>query len=270
MTDSFTHASLGATGRRVCRLGLSGSYRPGKRTIYRALDAGLDFFFGYGFDGQMTSVMRQVLKTDRDRYVIATGAYNLIWGYPNIRRTLEKRLRQWGTDRLDLFLFLGVMKEKEFPARARDEMRRLQEEGKVGAIGMSCHDRKFAGRLAAEGGLDVLMIRYNAAHRGAEQDIFPQLAAHDPGVVSYTATRWTYLIRHQRGWPKGRPIPTPEQSYRFVLSNPHVDVCLTAPTNLAQLEHNLTALARGPLAPDEMALLRDYGDLVHQKKHWFM
>ena len=54
MRDSFTHAILGATGRRVCRLGLSGSYRPGKHTIYRALDAGLDFFFGYGFDSQMT------------------------------------------------------------------------------------------------------------------------------------------------------------------------------------------------------------------------
>ena len=42
-------------------------------------------------------------------------------------------------------------------------------------------------RLAAEGALDTFMIRYNAAHRGAEQDIFPFLAAHDPGIISYTA-----------------------------------------------------------------------------------
>ena len=52
------------------------------------------------------------------------------------------------------------------------------------------------------------MIRYNAAHRGAEQDIFPHLAAHDPGVVSYTATRWSYLLRRPKGWPKDGRVPT--------------------------------------------------------------
>jgi hypothetical protein len=34
-------------------------------------------------------------------------------------------------------------------------------EGKVRAIGISTHDRKFAGKLAAEGALDVFLIRYN-------------------------------------------------------------------------------------------------------------
>ena len=38
------------------------------------------------------------------------------------------------------------------------------------------------------------MIRYNAAHPGAEQDVFPHLAARQPAVVAYTATSWRKLL----------------------------------------------------------------------------
>jgi aryl-alcohol dehydrogenase-like predicted oxidoreductase len=270
MTQDFTHTILGKTGMAVHRLGLSASYRPGKQAIYRALDEGLNYFFCYGFDSQMTAVLRDVLNRDRERYVVATGAYNLLVGYPNLRRTLEKRLRQLGTDYIDVFLFLGVMKGKQFPERAREELYRFREEGKIRAVGMSCHDRKFAGQLAAQGALDVLMIRYNAAHRGAEQDIFPSLQPHNPGVVSYTATRWTYLLRRPRGWPADGLIPTAEMCYRFVLSNPNVHVCMTAPSDPKQLEENLAALRRGPLSSEEMEFMQKFGDAVHDEKKWFM
>ena len=270
MNHDFVHATLGRTGMPVHRLGLSASYRPGKQTIFKAIDEGINYFFGYGFDSQLKRACRDVLKRNRERFVLATGVYNYIFGYQDIRRTLDRRLRQFGTDYLDAFLFLGVMKEKEFPQRARDELVRLKETGKVRAIGMSCHDRKFAGRLAAEGALDILMIRYNAAHRGAEQDIFPHLQPANPGVVSYTATRWSYLLRRPKTWPRDGRIPDASLCYRFVLSNPNVDVCLTAPTNEAQLRENLAALAKGPLDAEEMAYMQKFGDAVHHTKKWFM
>jgi aryl-alcohol dehydrogenase-like predicted oxidoreductase len=114
------------------------------------------------------------------------------------------------------------------------------------------------------------MIRYNAAHRGAEQDIFPFLHAHNPGLVSYTATRWKYLIRRQSGWPKEKQIPSAAQCYRFVLSNPHVDVCMMAPSNMKQMDEDLAALQQGPLTDEEMALIKKFGDLIHGQKKWFM
>lgn len=270
MPDKFSSTVLGSTGMQVSRLGLSATYRPGKNAIYFALDQGINYFFGFGIDSHMTKVMREVLKSDREKYVIATGVYNLIWGYPNIRKTLEKRLRQWGAEYIDIFMFLGVRKEAEFPEKAREELYRLREEGLVKAVGMSTHDRPFAGRMAAEGALDVLMIRYNAAHRGAEKDIFPYLKEHNPGIVSFTATRWRYLLRYQKGWPKDAPIPNAVMTYRFVLSNPHVHVCMTAPSNLKQLEENLKALQEGPLSDEEMAFMQKFGDIVYQRKHWFM
>lgn len=264
------YTSLGKTGLTVSRLGLSASYRPGKKTIHKALDEGINYFFAYGFDGQMTSTMREVFTTERKNIVLATGAYNLIWMYPNLRRTLEKRLRQFKTDYIDVFLFLGVMKPEEFPPQALEEMQRFKEEGKVRAIGISCHDRKFAGEMAEKKALDVLMIRYNAAHRGAEQDIFPHVHDHDTGIVSYTATRWTYLLRPPRGYPKSEPVPDAGMCYRFVLTHPGVDVCMTAPKNPKEFSMNIDAARAGSLPADDMTFMRRFGDIVHNQKKWFM
>ena len=270
MSEDFSHTVLGATGIKVHRLGLSASYFPGKKTIYRAIDAGMNLFFGFGMDLQLTATMRDVLRRNRDHFIVATGAYNLVWGHPNIRRTMEKRLRQFGTDYFDIFMFLGVMKGKELKDSTREELYRLREEGKARFVGMSCHDRKFAGQLASEGALDVFMIRYNAAHRGAEQDIFPYLKNHNPGIISYTATRWTYLLRRPAGWPKTERVPTAGDCYRFVLSNPNVQVSLTAPRNEHQLEENLRALDAGPLSTEETEYMRSFGDAVYRSKKWFM
>ena len=269
VNPDFTHTTLGKTGIAVHRLGLSATYWPGKRAIYRALDEGLNYFFHYGFDRQMVRVLRDVLRSNREKYVVDTGAYNYIWFRQNIRRALEKRLRQLRTDYIDVFHFLGVLKKAEFPEQVREELQALRDEGRVRAIAISTHDRKFAGGLTAQGALDVLMIRYNAAHRGAEQEIFPHLAAHNPGVVSYTATRWRRLLQRPRGWPQDGRVPTAGMCYRFVLSNPHVHVCLNAPSNEKQLLENLAAVRQGPLDEEEMQFMRVFGETVHQQHRRF-
>jgi len=270
MDPAFLNGTLGHTGLKAFRLGLSASYRPGKDAILHGLDEGINLVFLFGIDTQMTAVLRDLPASRKQQLVICTGAYNYIWWRQDIRRTLEKRLRQLRTDCIDVFLFLGVMKPGQMPPRVFDDMRRLREEGKVKAIGLSTHDRQFAGRLAAEGAVDVLMIRYNAAHRGAETDIFPHLQPHDPGVIGYTATRWSFLMRPNAKWPKGERIPDAGMAYRFVLANPHVDVVLTAPSNRQQLVDNLRAVRRGPLDEGEMDFMRRFGDVVHHTKKWFM
>jgi aryl-alcohol dehydrogenase-like predicted oxidoreductase len=268
--DATIDRVFGSTGLKVFPLGLSTTYWPGKKTIYEAIDGGINFFFGFGIDRQMFSVLRDVMKSNRQKFVLATGAYNYMFGYQNLRKTLERRLRQFRTEYIDAFLFLGVTRKKEFPEKAREELIKLREEGKIHAIGMSCHDRKFAGTLAANGALDVFMIRYNAAHRGAEQDIFPYLSQHNPGIISYTATRWSYLLRRPKGWPKNGRIPTAGECYRFVLSNRNVHVCLTAPWNQHQLQENIDAVRKGPLSDDDMHFMKEFGDAVYRQNKWFM
>jgi aryl-alcohol dehydrogenase-like predicted oxidoreductase len=269
MADDFLHTTLGRTGLAVHRVGLSATYRPGKDTVRRAIDEGLNYFFCFGIDTQMIKVLKEEMKGRREKFVVATGAYNLLFGHPNVERSLEKRLKQLGTDYIDVFMFQGVTKEKHFPPELIEDFRRLKGGGKVRFIGLSSHARKFAGRLAAEGLVDVLMIRYNAAHRGAEQDIFPFLRPHNPGVTSFTATRWRELIRRRskKKWPKDGPVPTAGQCYRFVLSNPAVHVCLLSPANIRQFEENMKEIReKGPFGPDEMDFMRRFGDVVHHTR----
>ena len=258
----FLRAPLGKIGTPVCRIGLSATYRPGRQTVFKALDEGLNYFLYFGFDNHMTSVLRQTVPARRDQYVLATGAYNLIWGHQNLRRTLERRLRQMGTDYIDVFHFFGVTRAAHFTPQVREELQAVRESGLVRAVSMSTHDRKFAVELAREGALDAMMIRYNAGATGAETEIFPHLPESNPAVVSFTATRWTGLLRAPRGYPKGGRLPTAGMCYRFVLSNPAVHVCMMAPGNLEQFEQNLREIRRGPLEEDEMDFMRSFGEMV--------
>ena len=262
--------TLGATGRQVFPLGLSATYRPGDRAVRRALDEGVNYLFAFGVDTQMNRVIRGMTADQRERVVIATGGYNWLVWHPPLKTSLENALRRLRTDYIDVFHYLGVMKPADLGGRVRDEIAALRNDPRVRAVAVSCHDRRLAGQLAAAGEVDVLMIRYNAAHPGAERDIFPQVAAHGTGVVSYTATRWTYLLRRPKGWPRDRPVASAGQCYRFVLSDPHVHVVLTAPRSERELVENLTEVRRGPLPDDELAFMREFGAHVHAHAGWFM
>jgi aryl-alcohol dehydrogenase-like predicted oxidoreductase len=146
----------------------------------------------------------------------------------------------------------------------REELRKLREEGKVRLLGASIHDRPRAGRLARDSILDLLMIRYNAAHPGAEEDIFPHLAVRRPAVVAYTATSWRKLLRSPRGWTGS--VPTAGDCYRFCLTGPHVDVVLTGPRSAAELRENLAAMDKGPLSDTEMEEMRAFGRAVRRNR----
>ena len=129
--------------------------------------------------------------------------------------------------------------------------------------------------LALDSEIDLFMIRYNAKHPGAEQDIFPYLAKRKPAVVSYTALAWGQLTRPLKGieivpWPgqqkKDIPPLTPQLCYRFVLSNPHVHLVLTGPKNRKQLQQNFLSIQQGALNPEELDWVKHYGKRVRSKK----
>lgn len=269
MSSGFQLRPFGGTGINVSPMGLSASYFPGQKSVFAAFDEGINLFFAFGLDVQMIRALRH-MTSQREKLVLVTGAYNYIWWAQDVRKTFEKRLRQFKTDYIDVFLFMGVMKPAEFTPKVREDLWKLKEEGKVRAIGLSCHDRAFHGKLAGEGTVNALMMRYNAAHRGAEKDIFPHLAAHNPGVISYTATRWTALLRRPKSWPEGGRVPTAGECYRFVLSNPHVHTVLTSPRSERELRENIAAVRQGPLNEEDMKFMREFGDAVHSQRKWFM
>jgi predicted aldo/keto reductase-like oxidoreductase len=113
--------------------------------------------------------------------------------------------------------------------------------------------------------LDMLMIRYNAAHRGAEREVFPVTAARNMPVVTYTGLRWRALLEPTPEDPPGFRPPAAADCYRFCLSHPAVSVALTAPGNRKQLEENLSLLEDWRAAePEQAQQLLAHGERVHR------
>jgi aryl-alcohol dehydrogenase-like predicted oxidoreductase len=257
--NGFTHREVPRLGRRLFRLGLSGSFGLDEAGCREALER-LQYVFWSPRMKALTPALRDALARDRGRYVVSAGP--LLGYFPGaVRRAAEAALRTLRVDSLDVFQLYWLGKMSAFSSAVQEEMNRLREEGKIHALGVSIHDRPRAGKLAEESILDLLMIRYNAAHPGAEAEIFPHLARRRPAVVAYTATAWRKLLRAPGGW-KGK-VPTAGDCYRFCLASPHVDVVLTGPRNVAELRENLAAVDRGPLSPAEMEEMRAFGRAVH-------
>jgi predicted aldo/keto reductase-like oxidoreductase len=123
--------------------------------------------------------------------------------------------------------------------------------------------------LAQDNVFDIFHLRYNAAHRGAETEVFDQLNDQEkPGIVSYTATRWGQLLNPKKV-PRGEKPLSASDCYRFVLSNPNVDICMCGPRDRSQMQEALRSLELGPLSEDELVWAKKIGDYVHQRSTKF-
>ena len=248
--------TLGRTGLLTSRLGLG----PGieARDVERAFERGINYFYwGSIRKPAFGKGVAAVARRHREDIVIVVQTYTRAgW---MMKGSVERALRNLGTEYTDILL-LGWWQAPP-PERIVDAALALKEAGKVKHIMVSCHHRPTFEVLAKNSAFGSLMVRYNAAHPGAEREVFPLLGQPKPGVVAYTATRWGALL-DPKFTPDGDPTPTSADCYRFSLTNPSVDVCLAAPSNGAQLNLALTALTRGPMREDELAWMKRVGQRV--------
>jgi aryl-alcohol dehydrogenase-like predicted oxidoreductase len=259
---SFTEkTTLGRTGLKVSRIGLAGGYGVPAPAVKKAFHKyGVNYFYWEGRKPGMKEGLRKLAKNNRKELVIAIQSYDHlgIW----LRHSVEKALQQLEIDQVDI-LFLGYF--NKMPNSILLSLgEKLKREGKILHLGVSGHNRIFHGKTASDESspFDVHMIRYNAAHRGAEEDVFARLSQNRPGITTYTATRWGKLL-HPKNMPENeRPLSAAE-CYRFVLSNPMVDVCLAGPRNEHEMIDGFNALTGGPLSAEEMERVRRIGDFVH-------
>ncbi|MCE9561958.1 MAG: aldo/keto reductase [Planctomycetes bacterium] len=144
-------------------------------------------------------------------------------------------------------------------------LRAARADGLVRRLGVTSHQRPLAATMVASGLLDCVMVRYNAAHRGAERDVFPVAAACGLPVIAYTALRWGALLLPTPDDPPGFVPPPAPAWYRFVLQHPAVSVALSAPHTRAELDEDLDILSvSAPLPADEYESLARHGERVRR------
>jgi aryl-alcohol dehydrogenase-like predicted oxidoreductase len=264
--------TLGRSGLRISRLALSARSMTvvGPKGLKLHPDDVERAFHEYGVNAFLVSPgmkelvegLRRLIAAGHRKELVLIGGAMLPFGW-NMRRSMERIASTLGTDSIDVFIIGMVLSRRYLTGRTWSTMQRLKEEGRVRAVGFSSHKRMLAAALAREFDPDVLMIRYSAAHRGAEREIFDELGAERPAIVSYTATRWGMLLQPlpEKGFPEAM---TAGECYRFVLGHPAVDIALFAPRSADELREDVVEVLEGPLDRERLTEVRRFGDAVHE------
>jgi aryl-alcohol dehydrogenase-like predicted oxidoreductase len=272
----FLTCPAAAFGRPVCRLGLASHGRTAITSddVLYAVGRGVNFLNwpgeadSPGGADAFSDAIAALGPKRRDSVVVCVqfGARTAADAAGELRSVLAA-LR---SDYVDVLTFYYVEREEEWhqlagPGGALGYCRAAQKDGLVRRLGVTSHQRRLAAEMAQSGLLDALMIRYNAAHRGAEREVFPTTDALGLPVIAYTALRWGALLRPTQDDPPGFAVPGAAEWYRFVLQSPSVAVALAAPHSRAELGEDLQVLrAAGPLSPAELARLAEHGERVRR------
>ena len=264
-TDFNTQVTLGRTGLKVGRLGISSSYGAPAEAFLEAFERGCNYFvlgsFIKGRSGEMIRAIREISRQGkRDKLVVCLMEYthSRMIGRPHFYKGLKKM----GLDYVDV-LMLGYYSSRP-RKQVMDLAIGLKDAGAVRHLALSGHNRKLFPTLL-ESTIDIFQVRYNAVNSGAEEDVFPYCGgAYRPGIIAYTATRWGQLLNEKKMPPGEKPL-TAGECYRFVLSHPAVDLCMTGVRSLEMMRENLRVLDSSPLTSEEMERVRRIGNHLYGK-----
>ena len=252
------------SGEDAMPLGLAGSPTTGSRFVGRAWSAGVNYFFFY--NQTYKTIIEGIRRIpDRERIVVATGIEKR--DPATMRTYLDQTLESLGTDVIDVFFAEYVSPSEELDdivgeGGALDEIQKWKNEGRVRYVGATAHSRLISSALLDSGKIDVLMHRYNMAHRGSEEEVLPRAEELGIPVVAFTCTRWGTLLDGHNAWEK--QTPGASDCYRFVLNNPAVQIALNAPATDIELSENLSEFTNGLEASEsQIEEWEAYGKLVY-------
>ena len=230
----------------MCRLGLAtrGNTSLSPDAVLGAIERGVNYLNWCAHADGMSAAVR-MLGERRREVVVATQIYAKT--AKEAERELGNLLGELGTDYLDVVTYFYLETEDEWDRitasdGAQRTLRQAQSDGRLRAIGVTSHQRPLAAKIAETGEIDLVMIRYNAAHRGAEEEVFPTAMRREIPVIAYTGVRWGALLQSTPDDPRDFVLPTAVDCYRFQLAEPAVSVALMAPNGTAELEENLSLL----------------------------
>jgi aryl-alcohol dehydrogenase-like predicted oxidoreductase len=202
---------LGGTGLEVSEIGfggwaIGGSWGPQSEAdsvaaLNRALDLGvnvIDTAAGYG-DGKSERIIGSVLKQRRDSVIVATKTPPIDGPWPPspycqvsqrypakyIRENVEQRLRNLGTDRLDILQLHTWTRAWNANPEPFEVLRELKKEGKIRFAGVSTpeHDQNSVIGLMRGGWVDVVQVIYNIFEQEPAAELLPAAAETGTGII---------------------------------------------------------------------------------------
>ena len=176
----------------VLRLGLAtrGNTLLRNADVEHAIERGVNYL---NWCGHRDALSRAVADLGAARRSVVVAVQFQARAQDPAEREFIQILNALRTDYLDIATLYYVESEAEWeeiiaPGGAWDFLAEQKQQGRLRMIGLTSHQRSLAAGWAQSGRLDMLMIRYNAAHRGAERDVFPvTMDSRDPRGHLYRA-----------------------------------------------------------------------------------
>ena len=121
-----------------------------------------------------------------------------------------------------------------------DSMHQLKAEGKLRFVCVSTHDFNYATRLIESGKLDIIMLRYNMAHKTAEKKALPATLKHSVHVFAFSTTRSNTLQQGHKSWSK--PPPTTADCVSYALANNAIGHVINSISSSVELDGVLAGM----------------------------
>lgn len=245
---------------------LGGGYDISSGSTRLSWCAGVTHFFWTPFWRKMTKGLREILRcAPRNQVVIMSGNPT----QSKVIGTLlfNTSLQLLGIDYIDIWLELWVKDSRRFNPNVMKWVNKKKQEGKIKLFGISTHRHEIAEFALNRDDIDVIMLRHNSAHRYYE-DFFEKNShlVEKKILITYTSTKWGYLITRDADWPAQNEVPTAADCYAYSLDNRFVDFVLIGPSNREQLESAFNFFEYSDVEwKQKRALLEAYGKHIYDK-----
>lgn len=290
--NSATRVRLGRTDLEVGRIGIGCGTGLSAADLEYAVSRGINYIFtstdfhAVTYSRSWDAIRSLCGRNSRRRDEVVLAAASYVCDPEKLIGVLMDQLLALNLDYVDIFQWGWVTRQNDIdllmdsahqllrtPAGCRTlqecgvVVRQVEDElrsaGYARYLAISSHDRSLIRGVLEHRLVDVAMLRYNIAHRGAESEIFPFLNRDRLGTVAFNTTHnWSSLTVPPRTLPAEKYTPTHQDLYRFALDRPEIDVVLTGPATREQIDKSLETLERPPLSERLRAYLCKYGDLA--------
>ena len=293
---SVSVAGLGCGGNSRIGLGSGRSEAESIALVHAALDLGVNLFDTAAAYGTEALVGKALKGVPRERVVIATKAS---WGRLSPERvvaSLDRSLRQLGTDYVDIFQLHGLSPAEYRHARevVAPALLKERDKGKLRFLGVteaasSDAEHEMIALAVADGIWDSAMVAFHMLHQNARERVFPLTRKHGVGTLLMFAVRNLFsqparlkatlrelaaagavlqslaeaedplgFLVHDGG---ARSLV--DAAYRFVRHEPGVDVVLFGTGEVEHLRANIASLLAPPLPEADRDRLKElFGPLV--------
>jgi len=283
MEEIMEYRVLGKTGFEVSVLGFGASPLGGVfgtidepeaiRAVHQAFDAGINFVDVspyYGITTAETVLGKALAQVERERFVLSTkvgryGHEEFDFSAERVTRSVDESLARLNIEHIDLILCHDVefVDLKQIVEEAIPALRKVQERGKVRAIGISGLPLKIYREVLARTELDAIL---SYCHYTLNDDtltgLIPDLKAKNVGVVNAAPLAMGILSGNPPpDWHpasaelkaaceraaehcKSRGTDLATLAVQFAVANPDIATTLIGMGDTAQVAHNLAAVSK--------------------------